>query len=80
VVDRMRQKFDIFAEYKLTHGPFSALTERLAFHRGIDKGDSDPDLLFGDESTLIVSPSLWIVRLGAASCSARRPYVARLRM
>jgi hypothetical protein len=45
-----------------------------------DEGESDPDLLLGDERTFIVSPSLWIGRLGAASCSARRPYVARLRM
>jgi hypothetical protein len=39
-------------------GLFRSLAERLAFLGHINKGESNPDLLFGDESTLIVPPSL----------------------
>jgi hypothetical protein len=53
-------------------GLFRSLAERLAFLGHINKGESNPDLLFGDERIFIVSPSLWIVRLGAASCSVCR--------
>jgi hypothetical protein len=42
-------------------GLFRSLAERLAFLGHINKGESNPDLLFGDKSTLIVSPSLcWL--------------------
>jgi hypothetical protein len=46
-IDRVRPEFHVSAEHKIAHRLLRTPTERLAFLRGVNKSDPDPDLLLG---------------------------------